>query len=297
MKENTFGILINKIFSICGVCSRTRWTGGVFQLFFDFPIGSFASPCAKTCRVEIKSDQNVMFHFLDTYKFSSTPSIKEIDDFLIERERILTNWIDKKWYEEHPSTFLKNLLKWMFFFTIRRIFDFTWGLWIEKKKAKHLKELYSLQPGEFHFWELITNMISKVWFFKLIIELKRKTGTYVSILDDLIKQKKLDIKRNPLMDQILNEMEKHEMDLGLPVSTSKGEIVVLRQFEQNEISNRIVDKTQKWFIVLEKVLKKYGYSLTYQCPSGIDIDHFPIEICLSFKSEKFKGNGLPNIFK
>lgn len=296
MKETAFCIVIDKIFSIKGTCSHSFCAGGRFQLFFDFPIGSFSSPCAKTCRIEIKSDQNVMFHFLDTYKFPVTPSIKEIDEFLREQKAILTNWVDKKWYEKHPSTFLQNLLKWMFFFTIRRIFDFTWALWIEEKKAKHLEELYSLQPNEFHFWELITNIISKVWFFRLIIELKMKTKGYVSILNDLIEHKKLDVERNPLIDQILNELEKHDMDLGLPIYASEGEVVILRKFEENEIYKGFVDRSQKWFIALENVLKKYGYILTYQDPYGIEIDHFPIEVCLSFKSEKFKGDGMPVFF-
>lgn len=296
MRDEVYYLLIDKIFRISGVLVKSSWTERSFHLLFDFPIEAFAYPHAKTCCVEIGSEKNVLFHFGDTYHFHATPKIQDVDAFLKNEEELLRKWINKGQYHKDPKTFLQMSLSWLFFKIIRRIFDFTWGVWVEEKEARRLEEMYKAQKDKFYFWDLVTNLVSKVWFFKMIIELKRESQKYVSILADLQKNEKLSLVDKQLINKIMKKLQKYQIRLGSPAYASEEEIVMVREFQEQEIERGFADRNKMWFKILQKILGQMGYSLRYQYPYGNDIDHFPIEICLSFTSEKFKGDGLGRLF-
>lgn len=67
-------------------------------------------------------------------------------------------------------------------------------------------------------------------------------------------------------------------------------------YKKNEICNGFIDRTSEWFKTLANILKKYDYILRYQWSFGTKIGSYPSEICMSFKSNQFKGNGLPDYF-
>ena len=292
--EKIFGILLDKIFRICGTLTSKKKIYQVLYAIFDFPIEDFAYPHTKVCQIEARSEGNVLYHFLDNYRFPTTLTIEWLDAFLKEREDILSKWINEKWHYKDPKTCLKILQTWMFLTIIRRTFDF--NVFLKEKDIEALVRVFHSCPEELRFWECITILISKVWFFDLIFELKARTKDYTAAIKDLVKEKKLDIQADPLISEIFTEIEKTDVNLGFPVYATTGEVVFLRKFKQNEISNGIVDRTEEWFKILANILKKYGYVLRYQWPFGTKISGYPLEICMSFKSNEFKGNGLPDYF-
>ena len=290
--EKIFGILANRIFRICGTLVNEKKADKVLYAIFDFPIEDFAYPYAKLCRIEARSEGNVLYHFLNNYKFPTIPTIEWLDSFLKEREDIMSKWTDDKWHYKDPNTYLKIFQQWMFLAIIRRTFDF--NVLLKEKDIKALVKLFHSYPEEFRFWECITILISKVWFFDLICELKERSKTYISAIDALVDEKKLDVHPDSLINEVFIKVEKTDKNLGFPVYASNGEVVFIREFKQNEISKGFIDRKQEWFEILGNILD--GYVLRYQWPFGTKISDYLLEICMSFKSDKFKGNGLPDYF-
>lgn len=290
VNDKIFGSLLNNLLRICG---KQSYLSKV-RAYLDFPIEDFCGPSAKVCRIEARTEGNTLYHFLETFHFPGTPTISWLEGYLKEREELLSKWVTKEWHYFSPLTFLKLLQEWMFLTTVRRTFDF--NVFLTNEEFCNLVKVFNMCPDEFRFWECITNLISKIWFFEHIVELNYSSKDHVSAVNALLKQGKIVLQTDPLLNKISNAMEETNEDIGFPVYASTGEIVLLRSLTQEEILNGFMDKKKKWYFTLENIMSKQGYALRYQWPFGTSIKSCPVDVCLSFKSSSFKGDGLPDYF-
>jgi len=294
--DKVFASQLNDLLRICGKLSYLSNKAKLIRrAFYDFPISDFCSPSAKTCRVEARSEGNVLYHFLDTFHFPGTPTIEWLDGYLKERKELLSKWVANKWHQVSPKTYLELFKEWMFLAIVRRKFDF--NVFLTDEEFDNVVEVFNVCPGEFHFWECITNLISKIWFFELIVELSNNSRDHVAAINSLIEEELFALQTDALLNRIFDDIEKINGNVGFPVYASEGEIVFVRSFEADEISKGfLLDTKAEWFLTLSGLLSEKGYSLRYQWPFGTAIKGYPVDICLSFKSHTFKGDGLPDYF-
>jgi hypothetical protein len=293
--QKVFGSILNDIFRICGKLSFLKKRDRILRADFDLPVEEFLYPSAKICRIEARSEGNVLYHFLEPYDFQGTPTIEWLDNFLCEREEGLSKWVSNNWHHKSPETYLKLFKEWMFLKIVRRTFDF--NVFLREDELANLEKVYGLCQDEFRFWECITNLISKIWFFELIVELGKKSEEYAAATNCLLEEKELVLKVDPIMNDVSNSLGKLGANMGFPVYASIGEIVLLRSFDETEISNGFIDTKSGKFATIAETLAQKGYRVRYQWPFGSKIDKYPVEICLSFKSGSFKGDGLPDYFR
>ena len=131
----------------------------------------------------------------------------------------------------------------------------------------------------------------------MIAELRNESKDYVTAINGLVEEEKISVKINSQLNDIFNSIEKIEKNIGFPVYASTGEIIFLRNSEERDISKGfLVNRKSEWFLILDGLMSKNGYSLTYQWPFGTSIESYLVNICLSFKSSAFKDDGLSNYF-
>jgi hypothetical protein len=202
-----------------------------------------------------------------------------LDGYLKEREELLSSWATSKWHYSSPEAYLEIFKEWMFLTMVRRKFDF--NVFLTNEELDNVVKVFNVRPDEFRFWECITNLISKIWFFEFIIELRNRSKGYVTTINALIEEGKFSMLADSLLSNIFNGIGNIEANLGFPVYASTGEVVFLRSFEDKEIFNGFLDRKNRWFLALAELLSREGYSLRYQWPFGTYIKSYPIDICLS----------------
>lgn len=274
----------NYIFSqVCNALFKTPLKR-LGDKLFELNLAS-AKPFPVTCRIGFLTEKNLLYSFPNSRYFPKIPTKEDLDKVIAELEENIQDMIDYKKHLVDSHAYLRTILTWLFFRVIRRCFDFNLYLQDVNLNDKVFKRQLNL-------WEFLTTIISKVWFFKLLIELRSRSETYFKVLENM----KLDLNefQDAEMDKLLSELQGG--DYGTPAYASEGEIVILRLMNADEMLNTFIDTNKQWIIDLHKRVSYGNYRLRYQYPYGCEISSYPVEVALSFKSPSFLNDCLGDWF-
>jgi len=213
------------------------------------------------------------------------PTKEDVDKLVAELEKTIEDMIDARKYLADPNIFVQTILTWLFFLVIRRCFDF--NLYLQDVNPND--EVFKRQ---LNLWEFLTTVISKVWFFQLLVELRIRSETYFRVLENI--KVSLNEFKDAEMDKLLSELR--EGDYGVPAYASEGEIVILRVMNADEMLDTFIDTDKQWIRDLHRRISYGNYRLRYQYPYGCKISSYPVEVALSFKSPSFLDDHLGDWF-
>jgi hypothetical protein len=250
---------------------------------FELNIKS-AIPSQVICMIGFPKKKNLVYSFPNSKDLPSLPKKEDVEQLITKLECELKDMTDSR-NGLDPCTYIRTILTWMFFIVIRKCFDF--NLYIEDVNPDN--EIFKRQ---LNFWEFLTVVISKVWFFKLLIELRNRSEQYFRILGNI----ELDLSefQDAEMDKLLSELSGE--DYGVPAYASEGEIVILRLMGSDDILCGFIDTSKQWIRDLHRKLSYGNYRLRYQYPYGREICSYPVEVALSFASPSFLDDKLGKWF-
>jgi hypothetical protein len=271
---------------VCNSLFKTslKRNGAVPEKLFELNLAS-STPFPVTCTIGFPSRKNLLYSFPKSAHLPKVPTKEAVDGIVAELEKTIEDMVDSKKYLADPNTYVKTILTWMFFLVIRRCFDFNLYLEDVNTNDEALKRPLNL-------WEFLTTVISKVWFFKLLIELRSRSERYFGVLEN--KKLSLNGFKDAEMDKLFSEL--CGGDYGIPAYASEGEIVILRQMNENEMLKKFIDTNKPWIRELHRKVSYGNYRLRYQYPYGNEISSYPVEVALSFKSPSFSDDRLGDWF-
>lgn len=251
---------------------------------FELDIAS-AIPSPVICTIGFITKKNLLYSFPDSKDLPEIPTKEDVDKLVTKYEELLKDMVDSEKYNANLDVYVRTILTWMFFRVIHRCFDF--NLYLQNINLND--EVFKRQ---LNFWEFLTSVISKVWFFKLLIELKGISKPYFKLLDNT--ELHLSEFQDTEMDRLLSALGGG--NYGIPAYASKGEIVILRLMNSDDMLHNFVDTNKQWIKDLHHRISYGNYRLRYQYPYGCEISSYPVEVALSFASPLFLNDGLCNMF-
>ena len=271
---------------ICNALFKTRLKrlGVALDKLFELNLAS-ATPFPVVCTIGFLTRKNLLYSFPNSVRLPEIPTKEEVDGLVAELEKTIEYMINSGKCLSDSNTYLQTILSWMFFLVIRRCFDFNLYLQDVNPDDEVFKQQLNL-------WEFLTTVISKVWFLKLLIELRSRSERYFRVLKNI--ELSLNRFQDAEMDRLLSEI--HEGDYGIPAYASEGEIVILRVMNAGEMLDSFIDTSKQWIIELHGKVSYGKYRLRYQHPYGNEISSYPVEVALSFKSPSFLGDRLGDWF-
>jgi hypothetical protein len=277
---------MNYIFSrVCNALFKTslKRLWGAHELF-ELNLTS-ATTFPVICRIGFITGKNLLYSFPNSMRSPKIPKKEDVDELVTELEKAIEDMIFSKKYLADPNNYVQTILTWMFFLVIRRCFDFNLYL----RDVNPNDEVFKRQ---LNLWEFLTTVISKVWFFELLVELRSRSEAYFRVLENM----KLGLNefKDAEMDKLLSELRGG--DYGVPAYASEGEIVILRVMNADEMLGTFIDTNKPWIRDLHKIVSYGNYRLRYQYPYGCKISSYPVEVALSFKSPSFLDDHLGDWF-
>lgn len=278
---------MNYIFSrVCNALFKTslKRLGVVSDKLFELNLAS-VTPFPVICTIGFLTGKNLLYSFPNNMCLPKIPTKENVDELVAKLEKIIEDMIDSRKYLADPNTYVQTILTWMFFLVIRRCFDF--NLYLQDVNPND--EVFKRQ---LNLWEFLTTVISKVWFFELLVELRSRSETYFRVLENM----KLGLNgfQDAEMDKLLSELRGG--DYGVPAYASEGEIVILRVMNADEMLDTFIDTNKQWIRDLHRRVSYGNYRLRYQYPYGCKISSYPVEVALSFKSPSFLDDHLSDWF-
>ena len=271
---------------VCNSLFKTslKRIGVVPEKLFELNL-SPATPFPVICTIGFLTRKNLLYSFPNSAHLPKVPTKEEVDGLVAGLEKTMEDMIDSGKYLADPNAYVQTILTWMFFLVIRRCFDFNLYL----RDVNPNDEVFKRQ---LNLWEFLTTVISKVWFFKLLIELRSRSERYFRVLEN--KKLSLNGFQDAEMDRLLSELRGG--DYGVPAYASEGEIVILRVMNTDEMLDKFIDTNTRWIRELHRKVSYGNYRLRYQRPYGNKISSYPVEVALSFKSPSFLDDRLGDWF-
>jgi hypothetical protein len=258
--------------------------GVVPEKLFELNLAS-AKPFPVMCTIGFVTEKNLLYSFPNSKRLPKVPTKEDIDKLVAELEKTIKDMTDSRKCLADPNIYVQTILTWMFFLVIRRCFDF--NLYLQDVNLDD--EVFKRQ---LNLWEFLTTVISKVWFFELLVELRSRSETYFRVMENM----KLGLNRfqDAEMDKLLSELRGG--DYGVPAYASEGEIVILRVINADEMLDTFIDTNKQWIRDLHRRVRYGNYRLRYQYPYGCKISSYPVEVALSFKSPSLLDDRLGDWF-
>jgi len=278
---------MNYIFSrVCNALFKTslKRLGVASDKLFELNLVR-ATPSPVICTIGFLTGKNLLYSFPNSMRLPKIPTKEDVDKLVAELEKTIEDMIDARKYLADPNIFVQTILTWLFFLVIRRCFDF--NLYLQDVNPND--EVFKRQ---LNLWEFLTTVISKVWFFQLLVELRIRSETYFRVLENI--KVSLNEFKDAEMDKLLSELR--EGDYGVPAYASEGEIVILRVMNADEMLDTFIDTDKQWIRDLHRRISYGNYRLRYQYPYGCKISSYPVEVALSFKSPSFLDDHLGDWF-
>lgn len=252
---------------------------------FELNIAS-AVPSQVICTIGFHTKKNLLYLFPDSKDLPEIPTKEDVDKLITKYEESLKDMVDSEIYVAQLDVYVRTILTWMFFKVIRRCFDFNLYL-----RDINLND--DIFKRQLNVWEFLTSVISKVWFFKLLLELRSSSEPYFKLLNKM--ELHLSEFRDTQMDKLLKELSGG--DYGIPAYASEGEIIILHIINSCDMLCGFIDTDKEWIRDLHRKISYGNYRLRYQYPYGCEISSYPVEVALSFASPLFLNDGLSNWFR
>ncbi len=261
-----------------------RRLGAERSLRYELAIATTERPIV--CGIGFDTGKNLLYSFHGYPNLPRIPSKEQMDKQIKRLEGEMELIRGSQSYVAEASRYLNLVLTCLYFITIRRCFDF--DLYPDLISAEE-----PMVERNLNLWEFLTVVISKVWFFHLLVELRDKAEKYFENAE--IPGESMDRFRDEDMDRLLTALD-GDPAFGIPAYASEGEVVILRTIDKDEMIRGFVATDKEWIEKLHTKLSYGKYWLRYQCPYGSKISSYPAEVVLSFRSPSFLDDRLGDWF-